>query len=47
MSVEIASELLDGKPVGKEAQADTVMIKAGETAKADRYEYKSDCTLSY
>lgn len=47
MSVELAAKLLKGAPVDKEARADTVMIKADETAKADRYEYKSDCTLSY
>ncbi len=47
MSVEIAKKLLDGQPVDKEAKADTVAIKASETAKADRYEYKSDCSLSY
>lgn len=47
MSVEIAKKLLDGQPVGKMATADTVAIKAGETAKADRYEYRSDCSLGY
>ncbi len=47
MSVEIAKKLLDGHPVDKEVRADTVVIKATETAKADRYEYKSDCSLSY
>ena len=47
MSVEIAKKLLDGQPVDKEARAETVAIKASETVKADRYEYKSDCSLSY
>lgn len=47
MSVELAKKLLDGQPVDKEVRADTVVIKATETAKADRYEYKSDCSLSY
>ncbi len=47
MSVEIAKKLLDGQPVDKEAKADTVVIKAGDSAKADRYEYKSGCSLSY
>ncbi len=47
MSVEIAKKLLDGAAVGKTATAETVIVKAGETAKADRYEYKSDCALSY
>lgn len=47
MSVEIAKTLLDGQAAEKEAKADTVVIKAGENAKADRYEYKSDCSLNY
>jgi hypothetical protein len=47
MSVEIAKKLLDGQPIEKEVRADTVAIKASEAAKADRYEYKSDCSLSY
>lgn len=47
MSMEIARKLLDGQPVPKTAMADTVVIAAGETAKADRYQYKSDCALSY
>ena len=47
MSVEIAKKILDGAPVDKEAMAETVAIRADETAKADRYEYKSDCSLSY
>ena len=47
MSVDMAKQILDGKPVAKQAQADKVVIKAGETDKADRYEYKSDCTLGY
>lgn len=47
MSVEIARKLLDGEAVGRTATAETVIVKAGETAKADRYEYKSDCALSY
>ena len=45
--VEIAKRILDGQNVDKEEHADTVMIKASEAEKADRYEYKSDCTLSY
>ncbi len=47
MSVEIAKKLLDGQPFDKEPMADTVAIKSGETAKAERYEYKSDCSLAY
>ena len=47
MSVEIARKLLDGETVAKTATAETVVVKAGEAAKADRYEYKSDCALSY
>lgn len=47
MSMEIARKLLDGQPVPKTALADTVVITSGETAKADRYEYRSDCALSY
>jgi ribose transport system substrate-binding protein len=46
-SVEIARKLLDGQPVEKQVLADTVPIKSGDTAKAERYEYKSDCSLSY
>jgi hypothetical protein len=45
--VEIAKKLLDGQAVDKQVVADTVAIKAGENDKADRYDYKSDCTLSY
>lgn len=47
MSVEIARKLLDGETVAKTATAETIIVKSGETAKADRYEYKSDCALSY
>ena len=47
MSVEIARKLLDGETVEKTATAETIIVKGGETAKADRYEYKSDCALSY
>jgi ribose transport system substrate-binding protein len=47
MSVEIAKKILDGQPVDKQVLADTVPIRTGESAKADRYEYKSDCSLSY
>lgn len=47
MSAEIAKTLLDGQAAEKQAKADTVVIKAGENAKADRYEYKSDCSLNY
>lgn len=47
MSVEIAKKILDGQPVEKQVLADTVPIMSGDTAKADRYEYKSDCSLSY
>jgi hypothetical protein len=32
---------------GKQVLADTVASKSGENHNADRYEYKSDCTLSY
>jgi ribose transport system substrate-binding protein len=47
MSVEIAKKLLAGQAADKQVLADTVAIKSGENDKADRYEYKSDCTLSY
>jgi ribose transport system substrate-binding protein len=47
MSVEIAKKLLAGQAADKQVLADTVAIKSGENNKADRYEYKSDCTLSY
>jgi ribose transport system substrate-binding protein len=47
MSIEIAGKMLDGETVDKKAMADTVVIKAGENQKADQFEYKSDCTLSY
>ena len=47
MSIEIAKKLLDGQTVGKTAMADTVVVKAGDTAMADQYEYKSDCALNY
>lgn len=47
MSIEIAKKLLDGQSVGKTAMADTVVVKARDAAKADQYEYKSDCALSY
>ena len=47
VSVEIAKKIIDGQPVEKQVLADTVPIMSGDTAKADRYEYKSDCSLSY
>ena len=47
MSVEIAKKILDGQSVEKQVLADTVPVMSGDTAKADRYEYKSDCSLSY
>jgi ribose transport system substrate-binding protein len=47
MSVEIAKKILDGQPVEKQVLADTVPVMSGDAAKADRYEYKSDCSLSY
>ena len=47
MSVEIAKKVLDGQPVEKQRLAETVPVMSGDTAKADRYEYKSDCSLSY
>ena len=47
MSIAIARKLFDGQAVPKTAMADTVVIKAADTAKADRYEYKSDCALNY
>ena len=47
MSVEIAKKILDGQSVEKRVLADTVPVMSGDTAKADRYEYKSDCSLSY
>jgi ribose transport system substrate-binding protein len=47
MSVEIAKKILDGQPVEKQVLADTVPVMSGDAAKADRYEYESDCSLSY
>ena len=47
MSIEIAKKILDGQSVEKQVLADTVPIMSGDTAEADRYEYKSDCSLSY
>jgi ribose transport system substrate-binding protein len=47
MSVEIAKKILDGQSVEKQVLADTVPVMSGDTAKAERYEYKSDCSLSY
>lgn len=47
MSVEIAKKILDGRSVEKQVLADTVPVMSGDPAKADRYEYKSDCSLSY
>jgi ribose transport system substrate-binding protein len=47
MSVEIAKKILDGQAVEKQVLADTVPVMSGDTAKADGYEYKSDCSLSY
>jgi ribose transport system substrate-binding protein len=47
MSVEIAKKILDGQSVEKEVLADTAPVTSGDTSKAERYEYKSDCSLSY
>ena len=46
-SVDLLEKILDGQSVDKRVLADTVPIMSGDTAKADRYEYKSDCSLSY
>jgi ribose transport system substrate-binding protein len=37
----------DGQSVEKEVLADTAPVTSVDTAKAERYEYKSDCSLSY
>ena len=42
-----SSDPVDGAAIEKQVLADTVPVMSGETAKADRYEYKSDCSLSY
>ena len=47
MSIEIAGKILDGQSVEKQVLADTVPVMSGDIAKADRYEYKSDYSLSY
>jgi ribose transport system substrate-binding protein len=47
MSIEIAKKILDGQSVEKQVLADTVPVMSGDIAKADRYEYKSDYSLSY
>jgi hypothetical protein len=47
MSVEIGRKILDGQPVGKQVLPDTAPVMSRDTAKADRYEDKSDRLLSY
>ena len=42
-----AMEIFRALGVEEQVLADTVPVMSGDTAKADRYEYKSDCSLSY
>ena len=38
---------VNGQSVEKQLLADTAPIMSGDSAKTDRCEYKSDCSLSY
>jgi ribose transport system substrate-binding protein len=43
VAMQVASSLIDGKPVNKQHLTDLVVIGTGENAKADQYEYKAGC----
>ena len=43
VAMEAAAKLIDGNPLGKTTLTDLVMIKPGDTAAAEKYEYKADC----
>jgi ribose transport system substrate-binding protein len=43
VAMEIAQKLIDGKSVDKTTLTEIATIKAGDTANADKYEYKGDC----
>jgi ribose transport system substrate-binding protein len=43
VAMQVASSLIDGKPVNKQNLTDLVVIRTGENAKADQYEYKAGC----
>jgi ribose transport system substrate-binding protein len=43
VAMEIAQKLIDGKSVDKVTLTEIATIKAGDTANADKYEYKGDC----
>ena len=43
VAMQVASSLIDGKPVNKQNLTDLVVIGTGENAKADQYEYKAGC----
>jgi len=43
VAMQTAARLIEGKPVDKKILTDLVVIKKGENAKADQYEYKANC----
>jgi ribose transport system substrate-binding protein len=45
IAMDVAAKLIAGQHVDSIVFSDIAVIKAGETAKADAYEYKADCSL--
>jgi ribose transport system substrate-binding protein len=45
IAMEVAAKLIAGQPVGSTVYSDIAVIHSGDTAKADSFEYKADCTL--
>jgi len=43
VAMQKAADLIAGKPLDKTTLTEIVTIKAGDTANADKYEYKADC----
>ncbi|MGO7119473.1 ABC transporter substrate-binding protein [Rhizobium leguminosarum] len=43
VAMEIAAKLIKGEKIDKVTMTDIVSIKAGDTAAAEKYEYKADC----
>ena len=45
VAMESAKQLIDGKTLEKTILTDLVLIKPGDTAQANKYEYKANCSL--
>ncbi len=47
VAMESAARLIKGDKLDKATLAEIVTIKAGDTATADKYEYKGDCDRAH